>query len=167
MAKGKHAVAAARGRYESAVEHIDRLTTELAEAKLRARTVERQARTAGDLELRVARLERDLADATSDRVRKLEADLATLQAGLAARGVEIVNLFHRLNETGAWTPEQWDRAFLLIGGPGIERLMVLHGVPPKTRTAVRNLRHQRKDWSRVVDEYFRTGKKRRVDVIPS
>lgn len=43
MAKGKQAAVAAQRRYEAAVEHIDRLTSELAEAKMRARSAEARA----------------------------------------------------------------------------------------------------------------------------
>lgn len=62
MAKGKHAAASANRRLEAAQEHIDRLTDQLAEAKLRARMVERQADRVPRLEEQVRELQRRLDD---------------------------------------------------------------------------------------------------------
>lgn len=58
MAKGKHAALSANRRAEAAHEHIDRLSTELVEAKIRARDAEEVARMA---ELRLKRSEDELA----------------------------------------------------------------------------------------------------------
>lgn len=57
MAKGKQAVAAANRRLEAAQDHIDRLTEQLTEAKLRARQVEAQASQVPALKKRIAKLE--------------------------------------------------------------------------------------------------------------
>lgn len=79
MARGKHAASAARGRYEAAVEHIDRLTTELADAKLRARLVERDAARAGELERENAELRRRLEAVTGPEIERLRANLEALK----------------------------------------------------------------------------------------
>ena len=86
MARGKQAVAAARGRYESAVEHIDRLTTELADAKIRARLVEKQAARVPDLERRVAELTAQVGADTPKQLRiEIEAHERTRAAAEALR----------------------------------------------------------------------------------
>lgn len=59
MARGKHAVKAANRRAESAHEIIDRLTSELAEAKLRARQVETEAAKVPALSKRVVELQQE------------------------------------------------------------------------------------------------------------
>lgn len=53
MAKGKHAAASANRRLEAAQDHIDRLTDQLTEAKLRARQVERVAAQVPKLQQRI------------------------------------------------------------------------------------------------------------------
>lgn len=73
MAKGKHAVTAANRRYEAAVEHIDRITNELVEAKARARRHQRDAERVPGLEAEIARLHA-LCDAnTSDQLERTRA----------------------------------------------------------------------------------------------
>lgn len=70
MAKGKHAVTAANRRYEAAVEHIDRITNELVEAKARARRHQRDAERVPGLEAEIERLHA-LCDAnTSDQLER-------------------------------------------------------------------------------------------------
>lgn len=76
MAKGKQAALAANRRYEAAVEHIDRLTTELTEAKLRARQHEGATREVAHLRIEVDRLRGQIADDTSDRLADVESRLA-------------------------------------------------------------------------------------------
>lgn len=61
MAKGKEALAAANRRYQAAVQHIDRLTSELAEAKIRAKEAEKLAVKVPHLEERLQVAEEKLA----------------------------------------------------------------------------------------------------------
>lgn len=66
MAKGKEAVAAARRRYEASIEHIDRLTSELTEAKVRAKMSETDAAKVPHLQQQLLELRQRL-DAESRR----------------------------------------------------------------------------------------------------
>lgn len=93
MAKGKHAAAAAIRRAEAAHEHIDRLTNQLAEAKMRARAIEAEANRVPSLVAEVARLQGLAEQATSDRLvyeqeqaQRREAKL-TEQRDAAIRGL--------------------------------------------------------------------------------
>ena len=80
MAKGKEAAQAANRRYEAAVEHIDRLTDELVQAKARARSVEAVARRTVALEGEVARLQHHIDERTSDLVARLRSDQENARA---------------------------------------------------------------------------------------
>jgi hypothetical protein len=48
--RGKEALAASNRRYRAALDHIDRMTEQLADAKIRARAVEKQAARVGQVE---------------------------------------------------------------------------------------------------------------------
>lgn len=62
MARGKHAARSIKRANDAAVAHIDRLTSELVEAKLRARQVQQAANSVPALRERVAELEREIAE---------------------------------------------------------------------------------------------------------
>lgn len=68
MAKGKKAAGAAIRRADAAHEHIDRLTDQLTEAKMRARLMEAEANRVAPLVAEVARLQGLAEQATSDRL---------------------------------------------------------------------------------------------------
>lgn len=94
MARGKQAALAANRRAESAHEIIDRLTSEVAEAKLRARVAEADARRTAQLSSQVEDLQRRLDLACSVEVeRHRAAALAALAALDEARA-----LFSRMIE---------------------------------------------------------------------
>lgn len=92
MAKGKQAALAARRRAESAHEVIDRLTSDLAEAKLRARLVEAEARHVPTLTRHVEDLSARLEAACSVEVERLRDALARQQD----RWGELVALIERI-----------------------------------------------------------------------
>lgn len=147
MAKGKHAAAAARGRYESAVEHIDRLTTELAEAKLRARMVEREAAQVPALKSQIEALRADVASGSSNRVRLLERELA--EARDDQRGIAIADWFVEfIRRDEKITGESTDALRRLIGGLGAERFF--RHYTGLTRTGARNIRNAPADFARQV-----------------
>lgn len=68
MAKGKQAIKSANRRYEASLQHIDRLTSELVDAKARARQFEREATRATVLDGELARLRIQLDENTNDRL---------------------------------------------------------------------------------------------------
>lgn len=75
MARGKQAARSATRRAEAAHEHIDRLTSELVEAKFRARQTEAEAGRVPGLVALVAQLEQRLEAATSVEVERLRSRL--------------------------------------------------------------------------------------------
>lgn len=75
MAKGKQAAAAANKRYEAAIEHIDRLTTELVEAKERARRNQADAERLGPALVEVERLRAQVAAGTSDELESVRRSM--------------------------------------------------------------------------------------------
>lgn len=77
MAKGKQAALSAQRRYESAVEHIDRLTTELVDAKQRARDLRDTAARVPAMEARMVALQRQVDAMESTGMAKLRADHAS------------------------------------------------------------------------------------------
>jgi hypothetical protein len=86
MARGKHAAEAARRRYETSLEVVDRLTEKNAELKIRTRRVEAAAARVPALEARIRDLETQLETLVTphvERMRELhEMRQAELQAGL-------------------------------------------------------------------------------------
>ena len=100
MARGKHAAQAARQRYETALEVVDRLNEKTSELKIRTRQVEALAKEAEPLRKRVAELERQLAGEETARLALLRAthekQVAELE-GLLDFAVEMcTNFFQRL-----------------------------------------------------------------------
>ena len=77
MAKGKQAALSVQRRYEAAVEHIDRLTTELVDAKQRARDLRDTAARVPAMEARMVELQRQVDAMESTGMAKLRADHAT------------------------------------------------------------------------------------------
>lgn len=68
--RGKEGLAAHRARLNAAHEHIDRLTDELVEAKLRARRYEAAALRVPGLDAEVARLRVQTDEGTSDKLER-------------------------------------------------------------------------------------------------
>lgn len=68
MAKGKQASKAANRRLEATRDHVDRLTEQLAEAKIRARDAEKRAAEADLLRQRVRELERRIDDGPTEAI---------------------------------------------------------------------------------------------------
>lgn len=66
MAKGKQAARAANRRLEATQDHVDRLTEQLAEAKMRARDAEARAAESDRLRARVGRLQREVDEGPSE-----------------------------------------------------------------------------------------------------
>lgn len=85
MARGKHAAHSARQRHEAAMEHLDRLTEQLADAKLRARQYEDAARRLPGLVAEIERLRSDRDAAVSPEVLELRSllDRANHELGIA------------------------------------------------------------------------------------
>ncbi len=71
MARGKQAAKAANRRLEATQDHVDRLTDQLAEAKLRARQCEKAAGQVPGLLDEIARLRADVQSGSSAEVRRL------------------------------------------------------------------------------------------------
>lgn len=106
MARGKQAALAANRRAESAHEIIDRLTSELAEAKLRARLAEAQARRAAELEKEVSHLNSLVAEATSAELEHVRKKLsASVEENRALRSFFCVLIQRWQNGQGAFTDE--------------------------------------------------------------
>lgn len=80
MARGKEAAKAANRRYETALEHIDRLTDELATAKVRYRDAERDAERLPVALAAVDRLSEQVAAGTSDEIQRLTRMLDSIRA---------------------------------------------------------------------------------------
>jgi hypothetical protein len=76
VARGKHGAEAARRRYETAIEHIDRLTEMTAEAKLRAKQTQALAAMVPGLQAEIRRLRADLAAVTSPALESERAQRA-------------------------------------------------------------------------------------------
>jgi hypothetical protein len=118
--KGKQAALAANRRYESSIEHIDRLTTELVNAKERARQFEKEARSVPVLHGRIAELEEQVRTVTSEEVERL--------SGLARRYADRVGEAESLARS---IQRKWERLTTRIvhlfgsGVTGIEELMTL------------------------------------------
>lgn len=89
--RGKQASSAANRRYEASISHIDRLTSELVEAKVRARQYEKAAVELPGVHQELERLRQQLIDGTSDLVEK-ERTLHRKQI------VEITNDYQELRE---------------------------------------------------------------------
>lgn len=85
MAKGKQAALAAQRRYEAAVEHINRLTDELVDAKRRARDFEDAAVRLPSVLEEVARLRRQNAEGSSDALERTQARASEREAELLGR----------------------------------------------------------------------------------
>jgi hypothetical protein len=82
MAKGKHAVLAANARYKAAIEHIDRLTSEMADMKVRMKVAEADAMAAPGLRKEVERLRND--HVVAEIVEKVEAAFKDRDRQIAA-----------------------------------------------------------------------------------
>lgn len=140
MARGKHAVAAATRRYEASIDHIDRLTTELVEAKTRARRFEADARRLPVVE-RELRRQKGFAERGSSHT--LEAERAKWQTerdGWEDRIIDIGLLIHdRLGDTPLFKSAGGDRVewMRLFGSSGMAALMF--GGEGATRTQMRNV----------------------------
>lgn len=75
MAKGKYGARAAIRRIEAADAHIDTLTSQVVDAKMRARQNETAARLVPVLQARISELESELEVATSPEVRRLKKEV--------------------------------------------------------------------------------------------
>jgi chromosome segregation ATPase len=80
MARGKHAASSANARLGAAQDHIDRLTDQLADAKLRARQAEAAQRELPVVRAEVSRLKGLIEASTSDRVIDLMGQLEASEA---------------------------------------------------------------------------------------
>lgn len=99
MAKGKEAATSARRQLEAASAHLDRVTTQLVEAKERARRFEAAALRVPGLESEVARLRADLeaSDGPHERrVRELMLELSEMRRDHAANVAKLRRYFGRL-----------------------------------------------------------------------
>lgn len=74
------------------MEHLDRLTDQLAEAKMRARRFEAAATRLPHVEAEVARLRKQIDEGTSDRLTKLEDELLTTKKQLAVARDDYISL---------------------------------------------------------------------------
>lgn len=123
MAKGKHSAEAARRRADAAHEHIDRLTDDLIDAKLRARRYEQAALRVPSLVAEIERLRAQIESSTSDlliserKIRLAEraqhedvlARLARVVGGIYERSPDGVISIHEQTELdaclgGSWLP---------------------------------------------------------------
>jgi chromosome segregation ATPase len=114
MARGKYAVAAATRRYEASIDHIDRLTSEVVDAKERARRYESDARRLPGVEKELRRVRELASRTTSDaleaerkRVQELQEALRTARAerdlirrNLTRLSTNIVDRMKALGMTG-------------------------------------------------------------------
>ena len=81
MAKGKQAALAAQRRLEATQDHVDRLTEQLADAKMRARLVEGQAARLPAVEAELQKIRSQLESTTSSELEKCRAELADEREG--------------------------------------------------------------------------------------
>lgn len=94
MARGKHAVKSANRRSEAKDSVIDRLTDELADAKARARMVEREAAAAERLRADNAELRRQLDDQTGPALQEAQLQLAEARNQQRLRLLAIAEAIH-------------------------------------------------------------------------
>jgi hypothetical protein len=114
VTKGKHAASANKRRYEMAMEHIDRLTDDLANAKVRVKKVEAAANSVPALQERIEYLTNQIALGTSDELehqRKLyEHRIAELDADLVGTRDTANRLMLRvcevMGERDPWIPKE-------------------------------------------------------------
>lgn len=141
MAKGKQAAAAATRRLESAMQHIDRLTDQLADAKVRVKAVEKEAArvpgmeremndlrsiVAGTAEHRLASQVNDLRDQLREATRRHEENITTARK-VVARTLRIADLKsrHPLREQAF----EWDKLAQALGTNARDLLLEMNGIP--------------------------------------
>lgn len=95
MARGKHAVSAARRRVEAKDEHIDSLTEKLAEVKMKARQYERDALRLTSVLAEVERLRAQTDRTTSDLVEQLKAEREQLLVEFSDRLDALAEIIRR------------------------------------------------------------------------
>lgn len=129
MAKGKQAAKAANRRLHATQDHVDRLTDQLAEAKIRARTAEAASRE---------------ADLLRDRVRRLEAEVESgpdeaMRAKLGAWNKEWKEDEARRRRAAKELLDHLTRVHLPLLGrlSELETVEVLYGILPHTFAALR------------------------------
>lgn len=111
MAKGKEALSSARRRLAATEAHLDRLTDQLAEAKLRARLVEQSASRVPDLEHRIQVLTDETAGPLAEQRDRHEDEMADLMD----RFGHLCELFAKFIDSGGFTAEEWGEVRGLLG----------------------------------------------------
>ena len=130
MAKGKHAAASATRRLEAAHEHIDRLTEQLAESKIRHRQAEADAARLPAVEeaLRLTAADRDAA--TSGEVRRLEGLVSRQREEIKALEERVGGIQHKWERLIEWLPgrfgvdepDLWDELASLFSDSSVTTL---------------------------------------------
>ena len=92
MARGKHAASAANRKYEASIEHLDRVTNELVDAKARARQFEADHRRLPVVEAELTRQRALNEQGTADRVVELEAEIERLHELLDDRNAYLLSV---------------------------------------------------------------------------
>lgn len=167
MAKGKEALKSANRRYEAAVEHIDRLTDELAEAKARARLFEREATRAKVLDAEMGRLKEQLDAGTNDRLEQLQAHhnerSADYERRIEGLAVLLGSVMDRAGDAASLTVEEWSQFIEFFG----------HDLTEWNPETFHNRNHRRNSqtpgqWRKMANLYGELQRQGKiVEVVPS
>jgi hypothetical protein len=141
MARGKQAASAAIRRLEMAMEHIDRLTEQLAEAKIRVKSVEKEAArvpgmereltelrgvVAGEHEHRLKAEVEDLRDRLRLQAEEHEQDMATARR-IIVKNLRVVDLKSGSRLTQSM--QDWDGLAKALGTNARDLLFDIQNVP--------------------------------------
>lgn len=144
--KGKMGVENARRRLETANEHIDRLTDQLAEAKLRARQVEAEARRVPALVREAAALRLQSERVTSPVMERLQVSHDAEIEEWKKRLTEALEMLKTTHEHCAhFTYDQLERARVLSACVGFSFFRT------DNRNSRRNVQHNIAGLLRAVD----------------
>jgi hypothetical protein len=122
MARGKQAAMSAQRRYETAVEHIDRLTEELANVKVRARDAEARAARLEGADALISRASSKNDELLFDALQALDRWKRVQRADQKRRTDAIVELLQKLVTDLGWeaeTPAEDKRQFLETRYPAV------------------------------------------------
>lgn len=103
MAKGKEAAAAARRRYEAAIEHLDRVTSEVVELKLRTKACETDAARVPGLLKQIEHMQALIDTGSSDELERLRVVTDKRIAEAEATNDELRAFFARVMKRVAGT----------------------------------------------------------------
>jgi hypothetical protein len=125
MTRGKHAVQASKRRLEATQSHVDHLTDQLVEAKLRARQHEKAAIRLPMIEEELARLRTQLETGTSDKVEAERHKYDDREAEIQAGHLELAAVLRkRVGEGKGYTADEYGVLRRVLGPEAFQLLVV-------------------------------------------